>query len=176
MPAPRRPSPAILSTTHRLAILAGYFLTAGIGAGLLANIDHIRWFDQLNGFVIAAILIFPILAFSVWAARRHCNFAFAVFGPAVGAVAASLIAVTTAEFENPNDELAPWVVVILLVPIFSLGMWVPTALGGVAAVRYLRGRWQRTRIGICPSCGYDLAGLQRKTCPECGSDCTTSLP
>ena len=41
-------------------------------------------------------------------------------------------------------------------------VWVPRGY-----VRFIRGR--RRRIGLCPNCRYDLAGLTSDTCPECGS-------
>ncbi|MFG0284557.1 MAG: hypothetical protein ACF8R7_09065 [Phycisphaerales bacterium JB039] len=51
------------------------------------------------------------------------------------------------------------------------------ALLGVGVYMFLSGRWFIRRItrglgaeveGVCPACGYDLAGLRVSRCPECG--------
>lgn len=53
-----------------------------------------------------------------------------------------------------------------------LPLWIPT----VALLIWCALAWRRARFprpGLCPRCGYDLAGLPSEQCPECGRTPTT---
>ena len=51
----------------------------------------------------------------------------------------------------------------------SLPMWIPVAMVGVPTWLLWRRLGRLARSGVCPACGYDLAGLAAAVpCPECG--------
>ena len=50
--------------------------------------------------------------------------------------------------------------------LFTVPAYLALVLVGECAAM-LR-RWRRRRKGLCPACGYDLAGLDGTRCPECG--------
>jgi hypothetical protein len=57
--------------------------------------------------------------------------------------------------------------------IYSVALWIPASivLGMSAAVWYVDGRIaRRQRMGRCPKCNYDRAGIGAgAVCPECGA-------
>lgn len=56
------------------------------------------------------------------------------------------------------------------------GMLVAAACGAYPGIRLLLYRWRRAarlRRGVCLKCGYDLRGLVRSRCPECGTGAST---
>ncbi|MBX3358651.1 MAG: hypothetical protein KF745_09505 [Phycisphaeraceae bacterium] len=55
-------------------------------------------------------------------------------------------------------------IVALGLLVYSLG-WVPQAWARLLSVRGRR----RESQGRCPTCGYDLTGVEEAICPECGS-------
>lgn len=51
--------------------------------------------------------------------------------------------------------------------------WIAGVVGGsllvaALAARLITRRLRRKLVGLCPVCGYDLAGLKGGACPECG--------
>ena len=61
--------------------------------------------------------------------------------------------------------IRPWVLPLA----FNSAAWGTAwffVLAGTGAIR----RRRRVRRGHCAGCGYDLAGLQCESCPECGCD------
>ena len=67
----------------------------------------------------------------------------------------------------------PWLVLDGSYTAYILPLWCPallsllaTAAAWRADLKYLR----RARVGLCPACGYDRAGLAAvSVCPECGA-------
>lgn len=52
-------------------------------------------------------------------------------------------------------------------------LWIPVA--ACAGLTWLA--WRRARLGArgsCPACGYNLAGLRERVCPECGRRVSSS--
>lgn len=54
---------------------------------------------------------------------------------------------------------------------FAVPFWLVGVIGLVCAAIASR-RMMRPRPGSCMQCGYNLAGLSNKICPECGSEST----
>jgi hypothetical protein len=52
----------------------------------------------------------------------------------------------------------------------SVGFYSVLVYAGIGVMSYCRAALRRRR-GRCPSCGYDLLGLNSPTCPECGTTC-----
>ncbi len=175
MAIPHRMNPASLNSGQVLALLAGYLVVAGASVGLLLRLDqlHMRWLD--DGRIRVAVLVLPIVLYSVLAARWHRNYAIAVLGSLLGIGIASMAGACLNAFTEPDDEFAPIAVIILLGPILLGLMWVPAALIGIITVRVIRGRWGKSPIGVCPACGYDLSGLRILICPECGAEIARNL-
>lgn len=70
---------------------------------------------------------------------------------------------------DPGD-LVPWLRV-LPVESWVIPYWFPVVLFVLPVIpsllRLVRG-WNRRRLGLCPTCGYDLRASKDK-CPECGT-------
>lgn len=179
MSSSQRAFPAVLGRGEKLAILAGYFILAGVCLGMLIGVDrwHIPWLNRIDWRIRGALFLLPVLTYSALVARRHRSYTLAVFGSLLGCSLASVAGVSITAFTEADDEFGPRTLIIMLSPIFSALMWVPSVLAGIGAVRVARGRWGRPRMGRCPACGYDLAGLMSMTCPECGANCAiTKIP
>jgi hypothetical protein len=67
-----------------------------------------------------------------------------------------------------HADLIPWVAMVLTAVVASWQAWLRRSVRRLAAqhvwAEYLSGRLQS-----CVDCGYDLRGLTRDTCPECGA-------
>jgi hypothetical protein len=66
-----------------------------------------------------------------------------------------------------------WVLIVPLWP-FLLATAVP-ATGWLVASRRRRRRERRAKLGLCPTCGYDLRATPGR-CPECGTMSAVSVP
>ena len=53
--------------------------------------------------------------------------------------------------------------------ILLLPTWMPIVLVGGVAAALVRADARRRMVGACEHCGYDLTGLDRGVCPECGA-------
>jgi hypothetical protein len=61
-----------------------------------------------------------------------------------------------------------WLALIPIWMLVGLSSLLPVAWFSDSALATYRRR-QRTRRGLCPSCGYDLTGNTSGVCPECGT-------
>ena len=57
----------------------------------------------------------------------------------------------------------------------NIPLWIPFILfASYPTVAFIRGplrRYRRRKRGLCVKCGYNLTGLTKPRCPECGHEC-----
>jgi hypothetical protein len=70
-------------------------------------------------------------------------------------------------FEDALPWRPIWIGLAANVGAHGLAWWV--LLGGPVTARITVRAAHRRRRGLCPRCGYDLAGQREPGCPECGS-------
>ncbi|TVQ32095.1 MAG: hypothetical protein EA376_07155 [Phycisphaeraceae bacterium] len=125
--------------------------TASVAVGLLViSLEYASGWSQLH--VVAIVTIACMLAAAIWTVTRSIRLALIV--------CASLIVLGLLPFVY---ESAPLMRILILQALwhgsvaFSLVWW----------LRVLREEPHALK-GFCRHCGYDLAGLPTRICPECG--------
>ncbi len=105
-------------------------------------------------FLPAAVLILPCTMFALWSIRMVPMYCLSTF------LSYLLLAVVSL----CGNLLAGFIAGMMLYIILC-------CLTGIIGV-YDRKHLDWYYNGCCPSCGYDMAGLETHTCPECGRDTT----
>lgn len=70
------------------------------------------------------------------------------------------------KFIDPIPITPIWPGFILNIALYTAALW--ATLKAIALPSRLYTRWRRRGTTPCLSCGYDLAGLSDRPCPECG--------
>jgi hypothetical protein len=130
-----------------------------------------------------ASFLLSIVFGSLYGAIAACAVNMPMLGAVVGAVVGCVLspaAVLCLRRKSLGDSIG-WV----FVPMTGVAVLLTAAAGLFATVgivffyafacavgeMLLRDR-SAHRAGVCPTCGYSLAGLAVSTCPECGADPT----
>ncbi|MCP4249805.1 MAG: hypothetical protein GY778_22410 [bacterium] len=102
-----------------------------------------------------------------WTSRRRRLTALAVLGAVVVGVAIGLIIIATVAFGFESGIVlggATWAICWLALTVW---IWRETPAERVRRLNALTGG-----ALPCPTCGYNLTGLQQARCPECGTQYT----
>jgi hypothetical protein len=79
-------------------------------------------------------------------------------------------------FAYPDGYAPPGVVTKTATLLLVAPHWSGSLASGTLAMPLMfqlirrHARWRRKRLGLCPSCAYDLTGNVSGVCPECGQD------
>ncbi len=162
--------PRLLKPRQVWRYLAGYAGAMFTGFALPYGVSAL---GNTNVIVAYGLVAGPLIGFAIWAARRHRNLHFVVVGPTVAEFIVTVPCLAVIVWSEPEGEFARWFLYLALVVTVAVVTWVPACLAGAITVRIVRGRWTWPVANQCPVCDYDLRGLRRPTCPECGADCTS---
>jgi len=157
-----------------VAAVHSHPLVSGLLAGVilrLAVMPAPRWLPLLQSFhwaiwpAIYIVLCCGVLCLICWPLRRFRPVVLAAVGACIGNAAVSIVLTL---FYPQVFQGAGWLQVAVTFTLILLMLWGIPCLLVCAIVRLRNSLWPVYEPGHCMNCGYNLRGLPKPRCPECG--------